>query len=370
MRILVTGGAGFIGSHLVDALIKQNHTVRVLDILEEQVHEGKRPSYLNPNAEYLWGDVRDRQALRTALQSVEVVFHEAASVGVGQSMYQIEKYVSNNVGGTAIVLDTLINDRVPIKKLIVASSMSIYGEGAYQCSGCGPVFPSIRSKAQLKSKQWEMTCPRCSRAVTRILTSEEKPLAPTSVYAVSKRDQEELCLIVGRGYGIPTVALRYFNVYGPRQALSNPYTGVCAIFSTRIKNNHSPIIFEDGNQSRDFIHVSDIVQANLLAMTNSKADYGAFNVGTGKPITVVEIAQTLAQFYGKKTAPDLVQKYRAGDIRHCIADISKLQSLGFRPSVSLAEGLKQLVEWGQGISAQDRVEAATKELVSRGLTQG
>ncbi len=370
MRILVTGGAGFIGSHLVDALVKQGHAVRVLDSLEEQVHEGTKPGYLNPNAEYVWGDVRDRPTLLKTLQSIEVVFHEAAFVGVGQSMYQIEKYISNNVGGTAILLDTLINDHVPIKKLIVASSMSIYGEGSYQCSGCGPVFPSIRPENQLKKKQWEMHCPHCGQTVARIPTSEEKPLAPTSVYAVSKRDQEELCLTVGRGYGIPTVALRYFNVYGPRQALSNPYTGVCAIFSARIKNDHSPIIFEDGDQSRDFIHVSDIVQANLLAMTNSKADYGAFNVGTGEPTTVVQIAQALAKLYGKKVAPDLVQKYRAGDIRHCIADISTLQSLGFQPSVSLADGLKQLVEWGQGVSAQDRVEAATKELISRGLTKG
>jgi len=370
MKILVTGGAGFIGSHLVDALIKQGHAVRVLDNLEEQVHEGKKPSYLNSNAEYVWGDVRDVAMLRKILAGIEVVFHEAAAVGVGQSMYQIEKYVSANSLGTAVLLNTIVNDRIPIKKLIVASSMSIYGEGAYRCGGCGPVFPSLRPEDQLKKHEWEMTCPNCSKPVSAQPTSEEKPLIPTSVYAVVKRDQEELCLCVGRSYHIPTVALRYFNVYGPRQALSNPYTGVCAIFSSRIKNNHSPLVFEDGLQSRDFIHVSDIVKANLLVMQNPTADYGIFNVGGGRPVSVLEITQTLIDLYRMDVKPQLVQKYRAGDIRHCIADISKLQSLGFRPSVSLADGLKQLVEWGQGISAQDRVEAATKELISHGLTQG
>jgi len=370
MKILVTGGAGFIGSHLVDALVKQGHAVRVLDNLEEQVHEGKKPSYLNSNAEYLWGDVRDVAMLRKALAGIEVVFHEAASVGVGQSMYQIEKYVSANSLGTAVLLNTLVNDRIPIKKLIVASSMSIYGEGAYRCSGCGPVFPSLRPEDQLKRHEWEMTCPQCFQPVAAEPTSEEKPLIPTSVYAVVKRDQEELCLCVGRSYHIPTVALRYFNVYGPRQALSNPYTGVCAIFSSRIKNNHSPLVFEDGLQSRDFIHVSDIIKANLLVMQNPKADYGILNVGGGRPVSVLEITQTLIDLYRMDVKPQLVQKYRAGDIRHCYADVSKMRALGFQAAVSLKDGLRELAEWGKGVPAQDRVDAATRELEAYGLTQG
>jgi dTDP-L-rhamnose 4-epimerase len=370
MHILVTGGAGFIGSHLVDALIRDGHTVRVLDNFDPQVHEGRRPDYLNPGAEYLDGDVRDREKLRQALKGIEVVFHEAAAVGVGQSMYEIEKYVSVNTLGTAILLDVIVNDRVPLKKLVVASSMSIYGEGQYRCGACGVVFPSLREERQLSQGRWEMACPRCGKEVATEGTPESKPLAPTSVYAVSKRDQEELCLSVGRSYGIPMTALRYFNVYGTRQALSNPYTGVCAIFSARIKNRHRPLVFEDGAQTRDFIHVRDIVQANRLVMADPRSDGGAFNVGTGVPTSVGQIARLLAQRYGIPVEPELTRKFRAGDIRHCVADVSTLRALGFHPSVGLEEGLRELVEWGRQGQTPDRVEAAAKELESRGLTRG
>lgn len=370
MRILVTGGAGFIGSHLTDALLGEGHQVRVLDNLEAQVHEGRRPSYLNPAAEYLWGDVRDREALRNALKSIDVVFHQAAVVGVGQSMYQIEKYVAANVLGTSILLDTIVNDRVPITKLIVASSMSIYGEGQYRCRGCGSVFPSLRPESQLAQRTWEMTCPRCRKPVDPEATAEEKPLLPTSVYAVSKRDQEELCLTVGRSYRIPTVALRYFNVYGPRQALSNPYTGVCAIFSSRLKHRNPPFIFEDGEQSRDFVNVRDIVRANLFVMQEPRADYQALNVGTGRRTSIAGVARSLGERYHVPIPPEITQKYRAGDIRHCYADVSKLREMGFSASIALEEGLKELVEWGRAADAVDHVEEASRELEARGLTRG
>lgn len=370
MNILVTGGAGFIGSHLVDALVSQGHRVRVLDNFEPQVHEGKRPDYLNKAAEYQEGDVRSRDALRKALKDIDVVFHEAAMVGVGQSMYQIEKYASVNVLGTSVLLDVIVNDKVPLKKLIVASSMSIYGEGQYSCASCGAVAPELRPNEQLKAHDWEMRCPRCRKNVKPMPTAESKPLIPTSVYAVSKRDQEELCLSVGRSYKIPTVALRYFNVYGPRQALSNPYTGVCAIFSARIKNNNPPIVFEDGGQTRDFVDVRDIVQANLLVMNSAAADYEMFNVGTGHPTSIGEIARVLAKLYGASVQPDITLKYRSGDIRHCASDISKIARLGFKPSVKLEAGLKALVSWGKQVGAQDRVEQAARELQTRGLTQG
>ncbi len=370
MYILVTGGAGFIGSHLVDALVREGHRVRVLDCLEPQVHEGVRPSYLNAEAEYRWEDVRNREALTDALRDIEVVFHEAALVGVGQSMYHIERYASANVLGTAILLETIVTNRLPIKKLIVASSMSIYGEGHYQCAHCGPVAPALRPESQLRARAWEMRCPTCQRGVSPQPTPEDKPLAPTSVYAISKRDQEELCLTVGRSYHIPTVALRYFNVYGPRQALSNPYTGVCAIFSARIKNGNAPFIYEDGQQSRDFVHVSDIVQANLCVLTHPGADDHAFNVGTGRPVTIVEIARTLGTLYGRDVPPALPQQYRAGDIRHCVADITQISQLGFRPRVTLQRGLEDLVAWGKTQRAEDRVVAAAKELELHGLCQG
>jgi len=369
MRILVTGGAGFIGSHLVDALVREGHTVRVLDNFEPQVHQDHRPDYLNAQAEYLEGDVRDREVVRRALQGVEILFHQASVVGVGQSMYQIEKYVSANVLGTGVLLDVIVNDHVPLKKLIVASSMSIYGEGQYGCPACGPVAPSLRSTAQLGAHDWEMHCPQCQQRVSPQPTSERKPLMPTSVYAVSKRDQEELCLSVGRSYQIPTVALRYFNAYGPRQALSNPYTGVCAIFSARIKNRNRPLVYEDGGQTRDFIHVQDIVRANLLVMRESRADYEAFNVGTGLATSIGQIARVLARLYRVPVEPELTGQFRAGDIRHCVADSSKLRALGFAPSVTLEQGMQELVEWGRQMQAEDRVAQAARELESRGLTK-
>ena len=370
MRILVTGGAGFIGSHLVDTLVRDGHAVRVLDNFEPQVHGTRRPDYLNPGADYVEGDVRDRACLRRALENIEVVFHEAAAVGVGQSMYEVEKYVSANALGTGVLLDVIVNHGVHLKKLVVASSMSLYGEGQYACARCGPVAPSLRPPAQLEAHAWEMRCPRCGEPAASQPTPETKPLIPTSVYAVSKRDQEELCLCVGRSYGIPTTALRYFNVYGPRQALSNPYTGVCAIFSARLKHRRRPIVFEDGAQTRDFIHVRDIVRANLLVMQEARADGDVFNVGTARAVSIAEIARLLAGLYGVAVEPDLTRKFRAGDIRHCYADVSKLRALGFAPSVTLEEGLRDLVTWGRQVEAEDRVEQAAKELEARGLSRG
>ncbi|MBI4597002.1 MAG: NAD-dependent epimerase/dehydratase family protein [Candidatus Omnitrophica bacterium] len=370
MRILVTGGAGFIGSHLVDALVREGHAVRVLDNFEPQVHGAQRPDYLNAAAEYVAGDVRDRAILRKELRANVVVFHEAALLGVGQSMYDIERYVSINALGTATLLDVIVNDRLPLKKLIVASSMSIYGEGQYRCQGCGPIAPSLRDDAQLRAHAWEMRCPSCGQPAEPSPTPERKPLMPTSVYAVSKRDQEELCLSVGRSYHVPTVALRYFNVYGSRQALSNPYTGVAAIFSARIKNRHRPLMFEDGNQTRDFIHVRDIVQANLLVMREARADHQVFNVGTGQPVSIGQVARQLAAQYRIPVEPETTLKFRAGDIRHCYADIASLSALGFRPTVTFDEGLRELVAWGAQVAAEDRVEHAAQELTARGLTQG
>lgn len=368
-KILVTGGAGFIGSHLVDKLVEVGHDVVVLDNLEPQVHS-KKPDYLNPKAEYIFEDVRNEELLRNLLSDVEIIFHQAAAVGVGQSMYEIKKYVDANTYATAKLLDILVNKENSVKKLIVASSMSIYGEGAYECEDCGIVHPKLRSEEQLKKKIWEVKCPNCGKEARPIHTPEDKPLHPESIYAITKRDQEEMCLVVGRAYGIPTVALRYFNVYGPRQSLNNPYTGVCAIFSTRIKNNNPPLIFEDGMQTRDFVSVHDIVQANILAMEKNSANYEALNVGTEKPISILKVAEVLIKLYGKDLKPEVTNKYRVGDIRHCFADISKMKSkLGYEPKISFEDGMKELVAWGEKVEAEDKFESAYEELRAKGLAK-
>lgn len=367
----MTGGAGFIGSHLVDALLACGHQVRILDSLVSQVHGGAAaPSYLNPGAELIRGDVCDRAAVEGALEGVDAVFHQAAEVGVGQSMYEIHRYVRANDVGTAVLLEAIVARRQKIKKLVVASSMSIYGEGAYNCGGCAEVYPQLRPVAQLLDRRWEVECPNCGKPLSPSRTREDKPLFPTSVYAITKQDQEQYCLVVGRSYGIPTVALRYFNVYGTRQALSNPYTGVCAIFSSRLLNGHSPLIFEDGEQTRDCVHVSDIVQANLLALETDRADYQAINIGTGTATSIRQLSRLLSEGLGKKIEPDIVGKYREGDIRHCVADISRARSvLGYEPRVALEQGIPELLAWVREQAAKDQVERATAELESRRLVR-
>jgi len=370
-NVLVTGGAGFIGSHLVDALVAEGNNVRVLDALVPQVHgQNAQPVNVNANVEFIRADVCDRAAVDKALEEIEVVFHEAAEVGVGQSMYEIERYVRANDLGTAVLLEAVLARQPQIKKLVVASSMSIYGEGAYSCQKCGTVHPQLRETAQLLERRWELDCPGCGEKVKPVGTTEDKPLFPTSVYAVTKQDQEQFCLAVGRSYKIPTVALRYFNVYGTRQALSNPYTGVCAIFSARLLNGNRPMIFEDGEQTRDFVHVSDIVQANLRAIETDKADYQAVNVGTGVATSVRTVCELLADGLGVDLEPEIVGKYREGDIRHCVSDISKARTLlGYEPKVSLEKGIPELLTWVRAQAAQDQVESATAELESRQLVR-
>jgi dTDP-L-rhamnose 4-epimerase len=356
----------------VDALLGAGHQVRILDNLETQVHGGLReenrwPDYLADDCVKILGDVRDRDTLRKAIAGVDVIFHQAAAVGVGQSMYEIERYVDANTRGTAVLLGILAEKKTHVRKLIVASSMSIYGEGKYRCPEHGEIYPQLRPEEQLAAQQWEMCCPVCNQPAEPLPTDETKPLDSTSIYAITKKDQEEMSLTVGRAYGIPTVALRYFNAYGPRQALSNPYTGIAAIFSGRLLNGHPPVIFEDGRQSRDLTHVSDIVQANLLALAKSEMDYSAFNVGTGRALTVLDVAQSLIQHLGSTQAPEIAHKFRAGDIRHCFADISRIRMMGYQPQVRYEDGVAELVEWVRSQRAQDSFQDAQRELEKRGL---
>jgi len=369
-QILITGGAGFVGSHLADGLLKAGHSVRVLDCLTPQVHGNRVPDYLSRDVELVIGDVRDRETVRRALANVDVIYHFAAAVGVGQSMYEIGRYMSVNTQGTAELLQAMLDLRHTPDKLVVASSMSIYGEGSYICAECGAnATPAVRTNAQLRAGQWEMHCDLCGGTLKPVPTNEEKPGALKSVYALSKRDQEELCLIYGRTYGIPVTALRFFNIYGMRQALSNPYTGVAAIFASRLINGQSPMVFEDGQQMRDFVSVYDIVRANILAMESGPSDGEVINIGHGKPITILQVAQILARSLGVKICPVISQKYRAGDVRHCYADLTKARNLlGYEPCVTHDEGFKELAEWLVEQDAEDRAETMIRELTAYGLT--
>ncbi|HTO52092.1 MAG TPA: NAD-dependent epimerase/dehydratase family protein [Myxococcota bacterium] len=371
MKILVTGGAGFIGSHLVDALVAEGQSVRVLDSLDPQVHGAGAdwPAYVSPKAEYLRGDVRDAEWVRRALDGVEVVIHDAAAVGVAQSMYEIASYVSANSLGAAVLLQEIIAKKGAIRRLVVASSMSIYGEGAYLDADGKLASPGLRPDSQLEKREWEL-CDASGRALRPIGTPETKPLQPTSVYAVSKRDHEELFLAVGNAYGIPTVALRYFNVYGSRQALSNPYTGVAAIFSSRLLNGNRPLVTEDGEQSRDFVHVSDIVRANLLALRCEAGGGRVCNVGTGRPTTIRRVAELLAERLKLKITPDITGKFRAGDIRHCFSDPGGAKRvLGFEAKVKLEDGIDEVIQFARSQKPRDDAEKANRELAERGLTR-
>jgi len=370
--ILITGGAGFIGSHLADELLAHGYRVRALDSLNPQVHgtngDGRahRPDYLDDDVELIHGDIRDAATVRKAVKGVDAVYHLAAAVGVGQSMYQIANYTSLNNLGTAVLLEALIER--PVERLVVASSMSIYGEGLYRAPD-GSISKGLeRTAKQLEEHQWEVRNNR-GEALTPVPTPETKQPTLASVYALSKFDQERMCLMVGRAYKIPTVALRFFNVYGPRQALSNPYTGVLAIFASRLMNDRPPVIFEDGLQQRDFVSVHDIARACRLAMEVPEAAGGVFNVGSGRPQSVVQIARAIAEVLGKDTIwPEISGKYRVGDIRHCFADIKLARRvLGYQPQVAFDDGLVELAAWLETQEAEDRVAQARAELDARGL---
>ncbi len=364
-RILITGGAGFIGSHLANTLTQSGYRVRALDALKSQVHgaDPQWPDYLDPQVERFSGDVRDREAVRKALVGVTHVYHFAAAVGVGQSMYEIEHYTDVNNRGTAVLLEEIIKQ--PVQRLIVASSMSVYGEGLYR-SGQQTYEPQPRTREQLSRAQWDLS--ENGRILEPVETPETKHTAPSSVYALSKLDQEQLCLMFGSAYQIPTVALRFFNVYGPHQSLSNPYTGVLAIFASRILNGNAPLIFEDGRQRRDFVSVWDIAQACRLALT-TPAIGEVFNIGSGEPRSIVQIADSIVRALNANVEPVVTGKYRIGDIRHCFADISKARALlKYQPRVQFEEGLIELAEWLSRTSATDNFMHAASELDRRGLT--
>ena len=367
-NILITGGAGFIGSHLANELLNYGYRVRVLDNLCPQVHGGgrKRPAYLNRDVELQVGDVRDASAVHRALEGIDAVYHFVAAVGVGQSMYEIADYTSVNNLGTAVLLEGVLKQK-NIQRMVVASSMSIYGEGLYKDSEGRICVAADRTLQQIKAQDWEVRNEE-GETLTPVATPETKTPTLASVYALSKYDQEQMCLMIGRAYQIPTTALRFFNIFGPNQALSNPYTGVLAIFASRLLNNRAPLINEDGKQKRDFVSVYDVARACRLALEKKEAAGGVFNIGSGNQYTVSELGERIARVLGKNIAPEITGQYRAGDIRHCFADITKAREvLGFEPLVSLEDGLADLASWLEGQIASDRVAESRSELAARGL---
>jgi len=369
--ILVTGGAGYIGSHLVDALVRRDYRVTVLDNLEPQVHRsGTWPSYANPKAQYVRGDVRDRSVFEPLVLQSQAVVHFGAAVSVGQSMYQVDRYVDVNTRGTALLLDILVNSKHNVEKVIVASSIGVYGEGAYECATHGAVAPTIRSEQQLTMRDWEQRCPHCSAHVRSIPTPEDKALYRDNIYSMTKYHQEEMVLLIGKTYGIPSVAPRFFNVYGPRQSLSNPYAGVAAIWLSRLLNGKQPIVFEDGGQLRDFVSIHDVVDCLVLMLEKPGADYLPVNVGSGETVTILDIAKLLGRLLGSSIDPQITQTGRKFDIRHNTADIARArQALGFAPKVSLEDGFSELIEWAKTTPdvAVDFFDKALQELQEKGL---
>lgn len=366
-RVLITGGAGFIGSHAADALLAAGYEVRLLDNLSPQVHGNnrQRPPYLADDAELVVGDVTNAATVEDALRGTDMVLHLASAVGVGQSMYDIEPYVRTNELGTAVLLQAL--SKRPVERLVVASSMSIYGEGLYRSSDQSVIACEERPIEQLRQGNWELH-DSAGNQLDPIPTPETKQPSLSSIYALNKYAQERMCLITGKAYGIPTVALRFFNAFGPRQALSNPYTGVLAIFAARLLNGRPPLVFEDGRQRRDFVHVHDVARACRLAL-EAEHTQDVFNVGSGQSRTILSVAQDLAEVMGcGDIAPELTRKYRAGDIRHCFADMGKSRDvLGFEPRVAFKDGLRELAEYLADQIADDQAERATRELQQRGL---
>jgi len=367
-RALITGGAGFIGSHLADELLARGYKVRALDALLSQVHGAERrtPGYLASDVELVQGDLRDPSAVRRALAGVDVVCHLAARVGVGQSMYELSEYTSVNNLGTATLLEAIVER--PVERLIVASSMSVYGEGLYRDASGRRYEHVVRTQEQLLRGIWDPRSPE-GRPLQALPTPETKAPAIASVYALSKWDQEQLCLLTGAAYHVPTVALRFFSVYGPRQSLSNPYTGVLAIFAARLLNDNPPLVFEDGDQQRDFVHVRDVARACRLALEVPEAAGRTFNIGSGCPVRIVEVAERMAHVLGSDLEPNITYQYRVGDVRHCIADIALAHRvLGYEPAIDLEDGLAELAGWLTTQRRVDRFVPMRAEPTERGLS--
>jgi len=370
-NILITGGAGFIGSCLALKLIVKGYTVTVLDNLSPQIHtEGSSLfASIKDKVSFIHGDVCSASDWQKALKNQDAIIHLAAETGTGQSMYEISRYVDVNIQGTAILLDYLTNAQHKVKKVIIASSRAIYGEGRYTCASHGDVYPLARVDRDMSVGDFEVKCPKCQEDVVLDLTEEESKIHPTSIYGITKQNQEQMVLVTCKSLNIPAVAFRYQNVYGPGQSLSNPYTGILSIFSTQIKNGHDISIFEDGLESRDFVYIDDVVDATILGLEQKEADYEVFNVGSGVGTTVLEVAEGLKENYNASVQINITGNYRLGDIRHNIADMRKIkEKLGFESKVNFREGLKFFTDWVNTQEVEeDNYEQSIVELKNKGL---
>lgn len=375
MRVLITGGAGFIGSNIALKLLKKGYKVTVLDTLSEQIHganpESTSPLYqkIKDKVDFIKGDVNNREDLEKALVDVDYVIHLAAETGTGQSMYEIKKYVDTNIGGTALLLDILTNTEHHVKRVVVAESRAVYGEGKYHCPICGDVYPYERTDENLAKGDFECKCPKCGGEVNLIATTEDSAIHPSSVYGISKQVQGQLVHLVCKSIGVESVSFRYQNVYGPGQSLTNPYTGILSIFSTRIKNGNGINIFEDGKETRDFVYIEDVVDATILGMEVPEANGHVFNVGTGIATDVLTVANTLCEKYGINVPITVSGNYRLGDIRHNFADITAArQILGFEPKWSFSDGIEQFTNWvNQQEVNEDNYETSIEEMKKKGL---
>ena len=375
MDVLITGGAGFIGTHLARRLLREGCQVTILDSFNPQIHGGQRslPADLEGHVRLLVGDVRDRDTFRLALDGQDVVVHLAAETGTGQSMYEVKQYESVNIGGTAVLLDCLVNDqRRRVRRIVLASSRAVYGEGKYHCPTCGVVYPAMRSAQDMKAGRFEPRCPHCGAECSALPTNEDSPLQPSSFYGLTKQTQEQMLSLFARALGLPAFILRYQNVYGPGQSLRNPYTGILAIFASQARSGQPIRVFEDGLESRDFVHIEDAVDATWRCICAEATGVEVLNVGSGSRVTVSEVAQGIVQFFGGRSEVSVTGEFRAGDIRHSLADLSRVrQRLGFEPRWRFADGLREFLLWAEGqATGPNQYERSLSEMRDKGLLHG
>ena len=368
--ILVTGGAGFIGTYICEKLYDKGYEVLIYDNLSLQIHgeNASLPEYIRDKVEFTKGDIRDRNILKQAVQKADKIIHLVAETGVGQSMYDIQRYTDVTIQGTATLWDIIVNEENKVKKVVLASSRAVYGEGKYTCSNCGTIYPNSRKRENLDQHKWELYCPKCDEQLNSVATDEESALVPTSIYAACKKTQEELCMISGKSINVPVSIVRYQNVYGPRQSLNNPYTGILSIFTSRLKNNKPINVYEDGLESRDFVYVEDVADGTILALEREEANYETFNIANGISTTVFEIAEILSKNINSQLEPIVTGQYRIGDIRHCYANIDKAKKiLRYSPKFDIESGIKNFLEWALKQKSYDNSHIAEGKLKEKGL---